>query len=536
MPLLPTSHSLPLPSLAQLRPHVAYQLVAALTTALALAGCGNPDADRVLVLVNANSPVSVAIGEAYVEARDLDSRRVLALDLPTPDVKLGDARHEHIDQAGFESQIAGPLRAWLSEHDPDGEIDILVTTKGVPLAIDAVQLPPRDWLRSYAGSSVDAELAVIDGPLAFDAGLPRSANPFFDWPGDFDSYRARSEQRRLRFLVARLTSFQPQPGADSHLPPAITAMLESARSEIEGRGTWLVDRDPSLPVAMAAGNALLLEPTVAALRAQGIGVHDDDETGFAGGASDIRGYASWGSNAGQEPTPRTYGEHEGVLYPGRFGPRAIATDLVSTNARTFTAPAKYGQSLVADLIEGGAAAATGHVAEPTLGAAARPYVLLPRYAAGELVIEAYFKALPYLGWTNVFIGDPLMRLPEETWQALPADRDGDQILDHADNCLHVPNLDQRDTDDDGIGNICDADVDGNGVVTTSFGQIFPTAVRGDVEWIALTAQNGPYDPDHDLDGDGFVNERDVGIAQLGVFRPPGPSLTALPTMGPADGS
>jgi hypothetical protein len=39
----------------------------------------------------------------------------------------------------------------------------------------------------------------------------------------------------------------------------------------------------------------------------------------------------------------------------------------------------------------------------------------------------------------------------------------------------------------------------------------------------LTARNGPYNPDHDLDGDGQVNERDLALAQLWLFRPPGPS-------------
>lgn len=510
--------------------------LAALLATLAALGCGDATTDRVLVIVNGASPVSRAIGDAYVRARGLDADRVLALDLPTPDPSLRDRRHEVIDRAGFESLVAAPLRAWLEAHDPDGEIDILVTTKGVPLRIDADEPPPRDWVRSYAGASVDAELAVLDGPLALRPGLPGSANPFYDWPGSFADFRARTGDPRLRFLVARITSFQDGDAAATGPPADVVALLSAAQGEVSGRGTWLVDRDPSLPTSMSAGNLLLLAPTVDALRAQGIGVRDDRLDTFVGGADDLRGYASWGSNDGHEPATHTYGDHDGVPYPGRFAARSIASDLVSTNARTFTRPAEYGQSLVADLIRAGASAATGHVAEPTLGAVARPYVLLPRFAAGELAIEAYFKSLPYLGWTNVFVGDPLMQLPPEQAHALGADRDGDQIPDDRDNCLHLANTDQRDTDGDAIGNLCDADVDGDGVVTTSFGRIFPVSARGDVEWIALTARNGPYDPDHDLDGDGFVNDRDVAIAQIGLFRAPGPSRRSRPRRGSADGS
>lgn len=37
------------------------------------------------------------------------------------------------------------------------------------------------------------------------------------------------------------------------------------------------------------------------------------------------------------------------------------------------------------------------------------------------------------------------------------DRDGDGIIDSADNCLDVANMDQKDDDGDGIGNLCDDD-------------------------------------------------------------------------------
>ena len=139
----------------------------------------------------------------------------------------------------------------------------------------------------------------------------------------------------------------------------------------------------------------------------------------------------------------------------------------------------------------------------------------------------------------MYVGDPLMRLPEENTKPIPPDRDGDGVVDTSDNCTHIPNVSQRDTDGDGIGNVCDADVDGDGLVTTSFGRIFPVGDRGDVEWIALTARNGPYDPDHDLDGDGAVDERDVAMAQLGLFRAPGPAAARAgeaTKAAPADGS
>ncbi|MDH3588737.1 MAG: thrombospondin type 3 repeat-containing protein, partial [Gammaproteobacteria bacterium] len=91
------------------------------------------------------------------------------------------------------------------------------------------------------------------------------------------------------------------------------------------------------------------------------------------------------------------------------------------------------------------------------------------------------------------------------------DSDADGVLDAADNCVDVANSDQRDTNGDGIGNICDPDLDNNGVVNFSD--------------VAILKGNFllPGDLDTDFDGNGQTNFVDLGILQSFFLGPPGPA-------------
>lgn len=91
-----------------------------------------------------------------------------------------------------------------------------------------------------------------------------------------------------------------------------------------------------------------------------------------------------------------------------------------------------------------------------------------------------------------------------------ADTDNDGIADDMDNCTLAPNPDQRDTNGDGYGNVCDADLNNDGAVNF--------ADLGLMRAVFFTA-----DPDADLNGDGAVNFADLGLLRSLFFQPPGPS-------------
>lgn len=125
------------------------------------------------------------------------------------------------------------------------------------------------------------------------------------------------------------------------------------------------------------------------------------------------------------------------------------------------------------------------------------------------------------GWNklaNFLLALTLCTAP--SWAQSTDDKDRDRIPDAIDNCTAVSNPDQRDTDGDGIGNICDGDLNNDGVVNSLDSTIFSRRL--------LTK-----DPDADLDGNGIVNSIDLTLFKAMLSKPPGPSAVAIPLTTPA---
>ena len=111
--------------------------------------------------------------------------------------------------------------------------------------------------------------------------------------------------------------------------------------------------------------------------------------------------------------------------------------------------------------------------------------------------------------------------PDTTWHTRVAsfrfsgcgDLDFDGVLDPRDNCTLVANPTQCDTNGDGYGNHCDADLDNNGVV-------------GKADRLLLQAAMGRTGPsDADLNCDARVDNADSGILRDAMGSAPGPSGT-----------
>lgn len=120
------------------------------------------------------------------------------------------------------------------------------------------------------------------------------------------------------------------------------------------------------------------------------------------------------------------------------------------------------------------------------------------------------------GHTNNSYGDPdfiahiLGGITYAAGAGTDIDTDGDSIVDAQDNCQTFANSDQRDSNGDGFGNLCDADL--NNDCTTNF------------QDLALLSDNFlGSDADSDLNGDGVVNFLDINLFSQLFLSAPGPS-------------
>ena len=104
--------------------------------------------------------------------------------------------------------------------------------------------------------------------------------------------------------------------------------------------------------------------------------------------------------------------------------------------------------------------------------------------------------------------------------ALFVDDDGDGTVNVFDNCTLVTNPDQRDTDSDGYGSLCDGDLNNDGNTNTLDLNLYKLAHR--------TNLGDPnYNVDADFNGDGAINTLDLNIYKGLHRKPPGPSCCGL---------
>lgn len=333
-----------------------------------------PDANRVLVVINQNSPDSTAVGSYYVKKRGIPRENVVF-------VKVGEA--SNILVADYTKGIESPVKANLAKNK--NKIDFIVLTKGVPYRLD-----------DDGGYSVDGFLATMDMAVTpirknlpslkdkeLQSELQRGLNPYFNKREPF------SHAKYKMFLVTRLEGYS---AADAK------ALVDRSLAAKREKGPFFFDMAGNRTGGDYGNMNLMLKMASDALEFREYKTILDMEPAFVAPNEPVAGYASWGSNDGAYKRD--------VYNKVRFKPGALCETFVSTSAFTFS-KREHWQSLIADLIEQGVTGVKGYVSEPFTFALARPQILFERYVSGYNLAESFYMASPVIKWKDVVIGDPL---------------------------------------------------------------------------------------------------------------------------------
>jgi uncharacterized protein (TIGR03790 family) len=334
----------------------------------------------VAVIININSSISDSIGQYFVQQRNIPSKNIIYVNAPVT---------EEIDSLQFEL-LRIQIEAYLVSSNLKDSVNYLVTTKGVPLKVHRA-------IDSQC-SSVESELALILGSYAQYIGKGgKVVSPYYKKTDDF------LRSRYGIYLVTRLD------GYTYNDMKGIIDRTGAIEPEIPSGSQFVFDIDPNWNALLPSLN-LNMSKISHTLQSRGYTSILDSTTSYLTHQSNVIGYSSWGSN--------DYHTSVHGIVNNTWARGAIAETYVSTSGRTFSLPALYGQSLIADLIAEGITAAKGYVYEPYSSAMADVSVLFDRYVSGYTIAESYYSSSPYLSWMDVVIGDPKFRLTDPR---LPSD-------------------------------------------------------------------------------------------------------------------
>jgi uncharacterized protein (TIGR03790 family) len=160
--------------------------------------------DQIVLVVNRNSPASIALGREYAVARNIPDGHTVELDLPVA---------EELDFNTYETRVVPPLRKFLRDGNLDHSTTCLVTFWGVPFRISAhvLNVSERKELDNLTSILADTTRQIVPAVSDLESEL-QSLKPEF---------KAASGET-LSLLTARLSAVLSQ------LTPIVAKMPDSA--------------------------------------------------------------------------------------------------------------------------------------------------------------------------------------------------------------------------------------------------------------------------------------------------------------------
>jgi uncharacterized protein (TIGR03790 family) len=393
---------------------------------------------NVLVLYNADQGTSGAgfqIADYYRQARP----GVHLLGLTGIDSILVGSTREEVSADNYLNVIRPQILSTIGAI-PDS-IDVIVTTKGLPLKIDGgTQEPGTNYLHFRRYSSLESELTRIDSISSRDkmveqyifAGFPDidptpASNPYYNKNQPFVRQGSDPNNGDIR-LTTRL---------DGYSVDTVRNLIDRSQQAFVRPGSSLVVADDS-PLANRVDQMTDEVPggpgpgLVNVVAAEGYGIlYDYTNQAITTGPDAVHGYVSHGTRDGGGGLDAGYIQNQ---LDFELGNGAVFLSHESWNGRSFDPSIQQTQGLLAQWLEIGGSAGLGHVDEPWYGsdnvtnedllfAGLLPAANSVPGTSGLTFVESAWNATRQLSYVNTVIGDPLMKW--QTWIPGDVDLDGE---------------------------------------------------------------------------------------------------------------
>lgn len=351
----------------------------------ALVLCGMAHAlvpQDVVVVFNAESPLSVRTAEAYCAKRGIPKENAVGLrGIKAADISRADYNRFIMEPLMEEARVRG--WQWPAHDKMFGKRKAaLVLMPDMPLRIQAAANLPKQLAGSGNNSaSLDSELMLL-GAL-YPLGGPLG-NRAYKKDGNISDYNAHV------LAVCRI---------DAPDELTIRRMINDP-VEVERNGLWgwaVVDQGGPYP----EGDAMF-KTAASYAKVQGFPLFNETSKQCIGPdfplSPHVAVYLGWYSQYPNGPFAATAPKFS-------FQKGAVAYHLHSFSAVSVKDPKQW----VCALLQRGASVTAGNVAEPYLGGCLDPEIFFARLLRGYTVAEAALMATPTTSWQGVVLGDPLYR-------------------------------------------------------------------------------------------------------------------------------
>ncbi len=230
------------------------------------------DYSDVAVIINNQSEASRIIGSAFASSRNIPAERILLLtNESTP-------TSETINPTQFDDFFASPIQQMILDRNLT-ELNVLVTTKGVPLRVNG---------GTNEKASFDSEIALIGGPYASIIHADMYANSNYG-PAAGNEMKAFDRNEQGYYLVTRLTGYD----VDTAL-----GLIEKTNNSFAQHGLSVIDLATNRNGSGYKWWNDLLYATDATISSKGLPVHFNQNDTFVTDMENVSMYTSWGSNDG----------------------------------------------------------------------------------------------------------------------------------------------------------------------------------------------------------------------------------------------